>query len=201
MRQIRQVLRLHLEAGLTYAQVGRALGMPKSTVGKFALLARAAGVDWTAAQGLGDEELQARAVPAGGAACSAPPRARLRLHPPGAQAPGRDAAVAVGGVLVGQRAGLQVHELLHQVPRVGREPEALDAPSPRSRRQALRRLRRPDGAHHRRGHRRDPHRADLRGNAGCVELHLRPAPPQRRRRSTGSARSSARWSSSAVCRA
>ena len=60
MRQIRQVLRLHLEAGLTYAQVGRALGMPKSTVGKFALLARAAGVDWATAQGLGDEELEAK---------------------------------------------------------------------------------------------------------------------------------------------
>ena len=60
MRQIRQVLRLHLEAGLTYAQVGRALGMPKSTVGKFALLARAAGVDWAEAQGLGDEELEAK---------------------------------------------------------------------------------------------------------------------------------------------
>jgi transposase len=60
MRQIRQVLRLHLEAGLTYTQVGRALGVPKSTVGKFALLARAAGIDWTTAQGLGDEELEAR---------------------------------------------------------------------------------------------------------------------------------------------
>jgi transposase len=60
MRQIRQVLRLHLEAGLTYAQVGRALGMPKSTVGKFALLARAAGVDWVSAQSLSDEDLQRR---------------------------------------------------------------------------------------------------------------------------------------------
>ena len=60
MRQIRQVLRLHLEAGLTYGQVGRALGIPKSTVGKFALLARAAGVDWDGAQVLSDEQLEAR---------------------------------------------------------------------------------------------------------------------------------------------
>ena len=60
MRHIRQVLRLHLEASLTYAQVGRALGLPKSTVGKFALLARVAGVDWAVAQSLSDDELQAR---------------------------------------------------------------------------------------------------------------------------------------------
>jgi len=42
MRQIRQALRLHLEAGLSYAQVARALGLGKGTVGKFMLLARAA---------------------------------------------------------------------------------------------------------------------------------------------------------------
>jgi transposase len=75
MRQIRQVLRLHLEAGLTYAQVGRALGMPKSTVGKFALLARAAGVDWPAAQRLSDEELEAKLFQ------PAVPRAARHLEP------------------------------------------------------------------------------------------------------------------------
>ena len=75
MRQIRHVLRLHLEAGLTYAQVGRALGMPKSTVGKFALLARAAGVDWVTAQDLGDEELEARLFQ------PAVPRAARHLEP------------------------------------------------------------------------------------------------------------------------
>ena len=45
MRQIRQTLRLHLEAGLSYAQVARAVGIGKGTVGKVVLLARAAGVD------------------------------------------------------------------------------------------------------------------------------------------------------------
>ncbi len=54
MRQIRQTLRLHLEAGLTYAQVARALGTGKSTVGKIVLLARAADVDWAVAQTLSD---------------------------------------------------------------------------------------------------------------------------------------------------
>ena len=46
MRQIRQTLRLHLEAGLSYAQVSAALGIAKSTVGSMVLMARAAGVDW-----------------------------------------------------------------------------------------------------------------------------------------------------------
>ena len=60
MRQIRQALRLHLEAGLSYAQIARAVGLGKGTVGKFILLARAAGVDWAVAQTLSDEELEAR---------------------------------------------------------------------------------------------------------------------------------------------
>jgi transposase len=60
MRQIRQALRLHLEAGLSHSQVGRALGIPKATVGKFARLARAAGVDWRVAQSLSDEQLEAQ---------------------------------------------------------------------------------------------------------------------------------------------
>lgn len=60
MRQIRQVLRLHLEADLSYAQVARAVGIGKGTVGKFMLLARAAGVDWGVAQTLSDQELEAR---------------------------------------------------------------------------------------------------------------------------------------------
>ena len=60
MRQIRQALRLHLEAGLSYAQVARAVGIGKGTVGKFMLLARAAGVDRGVAQTLSDAELEAR---------------------------------------------------------------------------------------------------------------------------------------------
>jgi transposase len=60
MRQIRQALRLHLEAGLSYAQVALAMGIGKATVGKFMLLARAASVDWALAQSLSDDELEAR---------------------------------------------------------------------------------------------------------------------------------------------
>lgn len=75
MRQIRQALRLHLEAGLSYAQVARAVGLGKGTVGKFMLLARAAGVDWAVAQSLTDEQLEARLYR------PAVPRASRQLEP------------------------------------------------------------------------------------------------------------------------
>jgi transposase len=51
---------LHLQAGLSYSEVGRALKISKSVVGKYVTLARVAGVDWELAQTLSDEELQAR---------------------------------------------------------------------------------------------------------------------------------------------
>jgi transposase len=75
MRQIRQALRLHLEAGLSHSQTGRALGIPKATVGKYARLARVAGVDWAVAQNLSDEELEARLYQ------PAVPRASRHLEP------------------------------------------------------------------------------------------------------------------------
>lgn len=75
MRQIRQARRLHLEAGLSYAQVVRAVGIGKGTVGKFILLARDAGVDWSVTQTLTDEELEARLYR------PAVPRASRHLEP------------------------------------------------------------------------------------------------------------------------
>jgi transposase len=60
MRRIRETLRLHLQAGLSYNEVARALKISKSVVGKYVSLARAAGVDWDAVQTLSDEELEAR---------------------------------------------------------------------------------------------------------------------------------------------
>jgi len=60
MRQLRELLRLHLLGGRSYAECGRVLGMAKSTAGKIAALARAAGLDWSAIEKLRDEELEAR---------------------------------------------------------------------------------------------------------------------------------------------
>ena len=60
MRQIRESLRLHLQARLSFAEVGRSLKISKSAAAKYVSLARAAGVDWAVAQNLSDEELEAR---------------------------------------------------------------------------------------------------------------------------------------------
>ena len=60
MRRIREALRLHLQAGLSYNEVGRVLKISKSVVGKYVSLARVAGVDYAVAEGLSDDELEAR---------------------------------------------------------------------------------------------------------------------------------------------
>ena len=60
MRQIRETLRLHTQAGLSYSEVARALKISKSAAGKYVSMARAAGVDWYTAQALSDEALEAR---------------------------------------------------------------------------------------------------------------------------------------------
>jgi predicted transcriptional regulator len=60
MRRIQEALRLHLQAGLSYCEVGRALKISKSAVGKYVSLARVAGVDCLVAEGLTDEDLEAR---------------------------------------------------------------------------------------------------------------------------------------------
>ena len=74
MRQIRETLRLHLQAGLSYSEVGRALKISKSAVGKYVTLARVAGVGWGLAQTLDDEDLEARlyrpALPRGSHQCA-----------------------------------------------------------------------------------------------------------------------------------
>ena len=60
MRQLRETLRLHLQARLSYSEVARCLKISKSAAAKYGSLARAAGVDWAIAQTLTDEELEAR---------------------------------------------------------------------------------------------------------------------------------------------
>ena len=59
MRHIRETLRLHEQATLSYAEIAGALKIAKSTVGKYVLLARTAGLDWRAAQAMDDAQLDA----------------------------------------------------------------------------------------------------------------------------------------------
>ena len=60
MRQIRETLRLHLQARLSYSEVGRALKVSKSVAGKYITLARVAGVDWDLVRTFSNEDLEAR---------------------------------------------------------------------------------------------------------------------------------------------
>ncbi len=60
MSKLRHTLQLLHGGTLSTRQIGAALGISKSTVSEIASYARVAGVDWTLAQTLSDEELQAR---------------------------------------------------------------------------------------------------------------------------------------------
>lgn len=75
MRQLRQTLRLHLEAHLSLRECARVLGISKTKVGAIIGMARAAGVDWAVAQVLKDDELEARVYRA------AVPRSSRHLEP------------------------------------------------------------------------------------------------------------------------
>ena len=60
MRQIRQTLRLHLDAGLSLREISRVLGISKSVANNYVRMARLVGVDWATAQSLSDAALEAR---------------------------------------------------------------------------------------------------------------------------------------------
>lgn len=60
MSKIRHTLQLLHSGNLSTRQIGAALGISKSTVSDIASYTRAAGLDWSEAQHLSDEELQAR---------------------------------------------------------------------------------------------------------------------------------------------
>ena len=161
MRRIREALRLHLQAGLTYNEVGRALKISKSVVGKYVSLAKVAGVDCTVADGLDDAELESRLYR------PAVPRASHQLAPDFGQIhqelkrPGVTLMLlweeyATGNALAYKYTSFCVK---------------------------YRELRRLHRSHHRRHHGRDHAGPDLRGHTGRIELHLRlchTAPDHRR---------------------
>ena len=63
MRQLRQILRLHFESGLSMRECSRVLGTPKSTVYDALRMSRVAGIDWLLAQTLTNDQLEARVYP------------------------------------------------------------------------------------------------------------------------------------------
>ena len=63
MRQIKELLRLSLQCGLSQRQVARALNLSKGGVAKYLQLASVRSVDWDLANSLTEEELQERLCP------------------------------------------------------------------------------------------------------------------------------------------
>lgn len=63
MRKIREVLRLALGEGLSVRDVGRSLGVPRSTVSDHLRRAELAGVGWPLADGLDDDALETMLFP------------------------------------------------------------------------------------------------------------------------------------------
>lgn len=63
MRRIKEVLRLKFDCGLSHRRIARALGMSLGAVSKYISYCTAAGLDWAAAAGLDEAELEARLFP------------------------------------------------------------------------------------------------------------------------------------------
>ena len=63
VRKIREVIRLHFEAGLSNRATARARQMSNSTVGEYLERAKKAGLSWPLSEGLSDEELYRRLYP------------------------------------------------------------------------------------------------------------------------------------------
>ena len=147
MRQIRETLRLHMQAGLSYSEVGRALKISKSVAAKYVSMARAADVDWGIAQDLSDEALEARLYR------PAVPRASHQLVPDFAVVHQELKRAGVTLMLLWEEyAGnnplaYKYTSLQHQIPRVRQDAAALDAPGAHRWREAVRGLRRLHRAH------------------------------------------------------
>lgn len=63
VRKIREVIRLHFEAGLSNRAVARACQVSNSTVGDYLERAKKAGLSWPLPEGLGEEDLYRRLYP------------------------------------------------------------------------------------------------------------------------------------------
>lgn len=68
MRNIKEVLRLKFDCGLSHACIARALGLSKGVVSKYVARAQIAGLDWPAVSALDEAQIAARLCPAATAA-------------------------------------------------------------------------------------------------------------------------------------
>jgi hypothetical protein len=195
MRQIRETLRLHLQAGLSYSEVGRALKISKSAVGKY--------VSWPACRrGLGGGQTLTTKNWRPGCTvrrcrAAATSDARLRPRPPGTQAPGVTLMLLWEEYATGNELAYKYTSFCVKY-REFAKAQALDAPGPYRRREAVRRLRRRHRADRRRRHRRDHQAQIFVATLGASNYTYACATP-RQTTADWIGRRCRRWSSSAAC--
>ena len=63
MRNIKELLRLKFDCGLSHERIGRALGLSKGVVSKYVARAGIAGLDWPGVAALDEAQLAARLCP------------------------------------------------------------------------------------------------------------------------------------------
>ncbi len=147
MSKLKQLIGLQ-SSNLSIRAWRRALGLSVGAVSKYLRAVRAAGSTprrpkrsrrWNSSSACSGRRWRAKPRLCG---------AGLRLDPRGTQASSaRDAAAAVGGIRGPvRRGGVPAQRFLPNLPALGEAPEALDAPAPLRRREAVRRLRRSHGA-------------------------------------------------------
>ena len=172
VRKIREVLRLKHEHGLSHRAIARACAVGVGTVTLYLQRTVAGGVGLAAAGRAGRRGARGPLVPARGPGARPGP-ARLRVHPPGAQARRRHAAVALGGVRPGPSERLPPHAVLRDLPAVGATAGAVDAAGPPRRREDVHRLLREAAGAGRPPHGRGAARRAVRHRARREQPHLR----------------------------
>ena len=168
MRKIRE---LKHEQGLSHRAIAQACSIGVGTVTLYLQRTARRGVGWPLPAELDDAALEARR--SRGPRRTQPGPARLRVHPPRAQARRGHAAAPVGGVRPGPSRRLPIHAVLRDLPAVGPASTAVDAAGPPGRREDVHRLLRqaadggrpPDG--------RSSARRAVRRRARRQPLHLR----------------------------
>ena len=174
MRQLRHLLRLHHD-GVSAREIGRRLGVARSTIQDNLKRAAAAGLAWPLADDVTDEALEARLFGRAGVTQGQ----RRRAEPDWAalarelKRPGVTMIDPVGGIPRGPFRGLRLQPLLRPSSRLRTTADPGDAPAPRRRGEGVRRLFGQADRDRRSDDGRDPRGGDFRRRARRLEPHLR----------------------------
>ena len=139
MRKIREILRLRHEQGLSHEAVAQACAVGVGTVNRYLRRAAASRARLAVAGRVGRRGARGPVV-SPRRAVGWPSPARLRVHPPRAQARRRHPATPLGGVHPGSSERLPPHPVLRDLPAVGATAAAVDAAGAPRRREDVHRL-------------------------------------------------------------